>query len=186
MSTQNETMDKIKATLSKQSTDQLLSKLTKGTLLNNSKAVALEILKKRNVEVSAYEDSVPEETKAIKAEVVKGKRKLDVDQKATKKRGEKSKDVLDLKETRLFEDESFIDDNDDSDEPLDTPEPKTVKGSKVKGEKKDKSSERDSEIIRRYNKGESVYQIKKEMGIAYGVAARVVAKKATVSPQNEK
>ena len=104
MSTTDQTLDKIKQTLSKQSSDQLIAKLEKGTLFNSSKDLAIEILKKRGVDVARFEESKP--VKSTKASVTPGKKSLDIDAQATKgdkKKKKSTEDELgDIQATRIL------------------------------------------------------------------------------------
>ena len=62
-------------TLSKQTSEQLLGKLEKGTLMGTSKVVAIEILEKRGVGVGQFKDDEDGEPKAKTATKVKATEK---------------------------------------------------------------------------------------------------------------
>jgi hypothetical protein len=61
-----ETLQDVRARLSKQGTEQLVKKLKAGLLFDNSKGIAISILEKRGVDCSEFSDKPTEGKKVIK------------------------------------------------------------------------------------------------------------------------
>ncbi len=61
------TAEQIKTTLKKQGSAQLTDKLRKGTLMNQSRTIAIEILKERKIDVSEFEETPKKVVKEAKS-----------------------------------------------------------------------------------------------------------------------
>jgi hypothetical protein len=195
----DQTLEKLRATLSKQSSDQLIGKLEKDTLFNSSKDIAIEILKKRNVDVARFEGKAT--AKATKASVAPGKKKLDIDDQATGKRKKTKKDDdgdLDLSNTRIFDEEGAGVDDDD-DDTLEIPKVQKItadkkatkkeKEEKPVKEKKEKSVKEKKERVARastldektiaeikklHKEGKSLYAIRVELELSWSSVNKVI------------